>query len=148
MNLIDFKNLTSPMNLKTDCDFLKLSPENPITGFDCGDCDLNDFFNNEALFFQRERLGQTFYYCLKGSKTVVGAFSLSADSVKTALLPGSRIKKIKELIPREKALQSYSALPYSRRIQQCSGVVVLSKKRVLVFVFNRTAGKRKHQKND
>ena len=102
------------MNLKTDCNFVKLSSKNPITDFDCGDSDLNDFFNNEALFFQRERLGQTFYYCLKGSKTVVGAFSLSADSVKTALLPGSRIKKIKELIPREKALQSYSALLIGR----------------------------------
>jgi GNAT superfamily N-acetyltransferase len=102
------------MNLETDCNFFKLSPENPITGFDCGDSDLNDFFNHDALPFQRERLGQTFYYCMKGTKTVVCAFSLSADSVKTALLPGSRIKKIKELIPREKALQSYSALLIGR----------------------------------
>ena len=102
------------MNLEIDCDFLELSPEEPIEGFDCGDGDLNDFFNSEALLFQRERLGQTFYFCSKETKGIVCAFSLSADSVKTALLPGSRIKKIKELIPREKALQSYSAMLIGR----------------------------------
>ena len=97
------------MDLTRDCDFLKLLPQNPITNFDCGDGDLNDFFNNEALLFQSELLGQTYYHCLKETKRIVCAFSLSADSLKTVLLPGSRIKKIKELIPREKALQSYPA---------------------------------------
>jgi ribosomal protein S18 acetylase RimI-like enzyme len=105
------------MNLKDlieDCDFFELLPESPIMGFDCGDSDLNDFFNHDALLFQSERLGQTFYYCLKGTNKVVCAFSLSADSLKTALLPGSRIKKVKELIPREKSLQTYPALLIGR----------------------------------
>ena len=102
------------MNLITDCDFQELLPENPITGFDCGDSDLNDFFNYQALLFQHEKLGQTFYGCLKKTKKTICAFTLSADSVKTVLLPGSRIKKIKELIPREKALQTYPALLIGR----------------------------------
>ena len=101
-------------NLIIDCDFLKLTPESPITNFDCGDSELNDFFNHNALLFQNERLGQTFYYCLKGTKKVICAFSLSADSLKAALLPGSRFKKVKELIPREKSLQSYPALLIGR----------------------------------
>ena len=101
-------------NLLIDCDFYKLSFERPITNFDCGDNDLNDFFNHDALLFQRERLGQTYFFCLKETKRVVCAYSLSADSLKTALLPGSRIKKVKELIPREKALQSYPALLIGR----------------------------------
>jgi hypothetical protein len=50
-----------------NCDFLELSPEKPITGFNCGDSDINDFFNHDALLFQRARLGQTFYFCLKGT---------------------------------------------------------------------------------
>ena len=99
-------NLT---NLIRDCDFLELLPENPIMDFDCGDNDLNDFFNHKALLFQHERLGQTYFFRLKETKKNVCAFTLSADSVKTILLPGSRIKKIKELIPREKALQTYPA---------------------------------------
>ena len=102
------------LNLGTDCDFFKLIPESPIVDFDCCDSDLNDFFNRDALLFQDERLGQTFYYCLKDTDKIVCAFSLSADSLKTVLLPGSRIKKIKELIPREKVLQSYPALLIGR----------------------------------
>jgi GNAT superfamily N-acetyltransferase len=101
-------------NLRTDCDFLRLLPECPITNFDCGDDDLNDFFNNKSLLFQSERLGQTYYFCLKETEKVVCAFSLSADSVKTVLLPGSRLKKIRELIPQEKALQTYPALLIGR----------------------------------
>ena len=111
---MNFSENMSLINLTKDCDFLELLPQSPITGFDCGDSDLNDFFNHDALLFQSERLGQTFYYCLKETKIVVCAFSLSADSLKTALLPGSRIKKVKELVPREKALQSYSALLIGR----------------------------------
>ena len=102
------------INLTEDCDFLELMPQSPIADFDCGDDDLNDFFNNEALLFQCELLAQTYYFCLKETRKIVCAYSLSADSLKTALLPGSRIKKIKELIPREKALQSYSALLIGR----------------------------------
>ena len=97
-------------NLKSDCDFIKLSSENPMMGFDCGENDLNDFFNHKALLFQKERLGQTYFFRLKESGKVVCAFSLSADSLKTALLPNSRLKKIKEFIPHEKSLQIYPAL--------------------------------------
>jgi len=97
------------MNLTEECDFLKLSSENPITDFDCGISGLNDFFNQKALYFQQERLGQTYYFRTKETGKVVCAFSLSADSLKAAMLPGSRIKKVKELIPSEKALQTYPA---------------------------------------
>ncbi|MCL2074510.1 MAG: hypothetical protein FWH18_11355 [Marinilabiliaceae bacterium] len=47
------------MNLIKDCSFLELSSERVISDFDCGDNDLNDFFNRDALLFQHERLGQT-----------------------------------------------------------------------------------------
>jgi len=91
---------------------------NQIMDFDCGVNGLNactlrstrDFFNHKALLFQHERLGQTYYFRTKETKKVVCAFSLSADSLKAAMLPGSRIKKVKELIPSEKALQTYPAL--------------------------------------
>ena len=102
------------IKLETHCDFWELSPERPITDFDCGDADLNDFFNRDAMLFQQQRLGQTFYHCMKDTDKIVCAFSLSADSLKTVLMPGSRVKKIKELIPREKVLQSYPALLIGR----------------------------------
>ena len=60
-----------------NCDFLELSPDNPITGFDCGDSDINDFFNHDAMLFQRERLGQTYYFLARF--LVVDAYN--SDSV-------------------------------------------------------------------
>jgi len=36
------------MNLVLECEKVKLSQENLIHDFDCGDSDINDFFNNDA----------------------------------------------------------------------------------------------------
>lgn len=41
------------------CDLESLSEDNLITEFDCGNDDLNDFFCNDALNYQKELLGQT-----------------------------------------------------------------------------------------
>ena len=94
------------VNLKTDCEAFELSDENLIRDFDCGDHDLNEFFNRDAIFYQDERLGKAFFHQHLQTGEVVCAFSLSADSIKTFLLTNNRRKKVRELIPREKALQS------------------------------------------
>ena len=102
------------IDLFTDCEPVALSSEQLITDFDCNDSDLNDFFNNDAINYQNQLLGQTYFFRTKKTADIVCAFSLSADSLKTYLLPGSRRKKVKELIPREKSLQSYPALLIGR----------------------------------
>jgi len=102
------------INLEIDCEAFELSVDNLIADFDCGDKDLNDFFNRDAIFYQNERLGKTFFYRHKHSGKVVCAFSLSADSVKTFLLTNNRRKKVKELLPQEKSLQSYPAMLIGR----------------------------------
>ena len=48
------------------------------------------------------------------SGAVVCAFSFSASGIKTADLPGSRRKKVKEYVPREKSLKSYPAMLIGR----------------------------------
>jgi len=102
------------IDLLTDCESVTLSPEQLITDFDCGDSDLNDFFNNDAIHYRNQLLGQTYFFRLKKTGEIVCAFSLSADSLKTYLLPGSRRKRVKEHIPHEKSLQSYPALLIGR----------------------------------
>ena len=102
------------IDLLTDCEPIALSPQQSITNFDCGDDDLNDFFNNDAIHFRNQLLGQTYFFRMKKTEEIVCAFSLSADSIKTYLLPGSRRKKIKEFIPREKSMQTYPALLIGR----------------------------------
>jgi len=102
------------IDLEKDCEAFELDDNNLITNFDCGDKDLNDFFNNDAILYQNERLGKTFFHRHNQTQKVVCAFSLSADSVKTFLLTNNRRRKIKEMLPHEKSLQSYPAMLIGR----------------------------------
>ena len=98
------------IDLEQDCIMLMLSEENLIAGFDCGDADLNDFFNRDALNYRRQMLSRTCFFRHIDSGAIVSAISFSASSIKTAELPGSRRKKVKERVPREKSLKSYPAI--------------------------------------
>jgi GNAT superfamily N-acetyltransferase len=100
--------------LETDCELLELSDEQLIEDFDCGDSDINDFFNHDAILYQQQRLGKTYYFRHKQTGKIVCAYSLSADSLKTVLLPNNRRKKVKERLPREKLLQSYPTILIGR----------------------------------
>jgi ribosomal protein S18 acetylase RimI-like enzyme len=102
------------MDLQKDCEPVILSPEQLISSFDCGNDDLNDFFNHDAIKYQEQMMCQVYFFRHNETGKVVCAFSLSADSLKAAWLPGSRRKKVKELIPREKSLQSYPAFLIGR----------------------------------
>jgi len=102
------------INLKKDCEMIVLSEEHFISEFDCGNADLNDFFNHDALQYKRQLLSQTCFFRHITNGAVVCAFSFSASSIKTADLPGSRRKKVKEYVPREKSLKSYPGILIGR----------------------------------
>jgi GNAT superfamily N-acetyltransferase len=102
------------VNLKLDCDRLFLSEEQRISDFDCGNADLNEFFNCDAILYREQMLSETCFYRHKKSGKIVCAFSFSASGIKTADLPGSRRKKIKELVPREKSLKAYPGILIGR----------------------------------
>jgi GNAT superfamily N-acetyltransferase len=102
------------MLLKTDCELLPLSPEQPIINFDCGDADLNEFFNQDAILYQNQLLSSTYFFRHNETGKCVCAFSLSPDGLSIFNIPGSRRKKVKELIPREKPLKSYPAMLIGR----------------------------------
>ena len=102
------------IDLRADCDIIILSKKQVIYGFDCGNADLNDFFNNDALQYKNQMLSRTYFFRHKTTGNVVCAFSFSASSIKTTDLPGSRRKKVKEYIPREKSLKSYPAILIGR----------------------------------
>ena len=102
------------ISLKKDCEMIVLSEDNIISEFDCGNADLNDFFNHDALQYKRQLLSQTCFFRHITNGNVVCAFSFSASSIKTADLPGSRRKKVKEYIPREKSLKSYPGILIGR----------------------------------
>ena len=102
------------IDLLRDCEMRILSEEHEISDFDCGNADLNDFFNRDALAYKRQMLSRTCFFIHKSIGDVVCVFSFSASSIKTDDLPGSRRKKVKEQIPREKSLKSYPAILIGR----------------------------------
>jgi len=78
--------------------------------FLCGDKDLDDFFQNDAINYDNQLLGRPYCYRLKENKRViVCAFTLSNSSIDSRYLPNSRRKKLTENIPHEKSLYSYPA---------------------------------------
>jgi GNAT superfamily N-acetyltransferase len=102
------------VNLKQDCEMIVLSEEQIMSDFDCGDEDLNEFFNRDALQYKHQMLSRTYFFRHRSTGKTVCAFSFSASSIKTADLPGSRRKKIKEFVPREKTLKSYPGILIGR----------------------------------
>ena len=60
---------------------------------------MGEYFNQDAIKYQKQLLGSTFFFRHKETRKVICAFSLSPDSINTSNLPGSRRKKVKELIP-------------------------------------------------
>jgi GNAT superfamily N-acetyltransferase len=102
------------IDLEKDCERFFISEEHFISDFDCGNEDLNDFFNHDAILYKQEMLAETIFYRHKSSGKIVCAFSFSASSIKTADLPGSRGKKVKELVPREKSLKLYPGILIGR----------------------------------
>jgi len=102
------------IDLDRDCEIVNLTEENVISDFDCGNADLNDFFNHDALNYKSQMLSRTYFFRHKSSGAVVCAFSFSASSIKTSDLPGSRRKKVKEHVPREKSLKSYPGILIGR----------------------------------
>lgn len=97
-------------DLEKDCQINLLSESSPIINFDCGNKDLNDFFCEDALKYQNELLGETYFFTLlKSPNRIVCSFTISNDSVKVYDLPNSRKKKVRQDIPNEKAMKSYPA---------------------------------------
>jgi GNAT superfamily N-acetyltransferase len=102
------------LNLNDDCEFIVLSEEQLIVDFDCGNADLNDFFNRDAIYFKNQMLAMTGFFRHNETDKVICAFSLSPNGLKAIDLPNSRRKKVMHLIPREKILKSYPAFLVGR----------------------------------
>jgi len=102
------------ISLETECELFFVSEKQQIAGFDCGNEDLNDFFNNKSFLFKEQMLAMTCFFRHKGNRKIVGAFSLSPNALKAKDLPNNRQRKVRELVPREKTLQSYPAFLVGR----------------------------------
>lgn len=103
--------------IETECTFQPLTEKLLANShpFECENPDLNDFFKNDCVLFSKQLLGKTYCFTLdKDPKSIVCAFTISNDSIKTSTLPNSRVKKVNLKIPHQKRFNSYPAVLIGR----------------------------------
>ena len=85
-----------------------------LAQFSCGDEDLDDFFANDAYLYDKQLLGKTYYFAMKGNGKIVGAFTVANDSIKASLISTTIRNKLQRKIPDTKRTRSYPAVLIGR----------------------------------
>ena len=93
-------------------ELLKLSSDTDLSGFDCGDDDLNDFLVEDAKGFLDKRIATS--YILKDGDYIVAYFCLLNDKISRQDVTNSQWKKIKGAFPERKQFGSYPAIKIGR----------------------------------
>lgn len=98
-----------------ECSIYDLVDVNDMSGFTCGDQDLDDFFTNDCFGYAKQLLGKSYCYKLDSDTSkVVCAFTLANAGIRVDDLPNARKKKIETDIPHAKALKDYPAVLIGR----------------------------------
>lgn len=101
--------------LQDSCSIFVPREPSDMSGFSCGDEDLDGFFATDCFAYARQRLGKTYCYKLDGGSKAVGcAFTLANAGIRVSDLPNSRKKKIETDIPHVKSLKDYPAVLIGR----------------------------------
>ena len=83
--------------------------------FVCGDNDMNDFFQKDAIIYTQYRMGKTYCFRIrKDLKQVVACFTVSNDSIRIYDLPSSRKNAMWGITHREKMLTRYPGVLIGR----------------------------------
>ncbi len=97
------------------CSIYDLTDPTEMSGFTCGDRDLDDFFTNDCFAYAKQLLGKSYCYRLDSDPTqVVCAFTLANAGIRVDDLPNARKKKIEADIPHVKSLKDYPAVLIGR----------------------------------
>lgn len=98
------------------CSFGEFTEEIIATSipFSCGNTDLDEFFSHDSVLYRKKLLGKTYAFHLRfNPKVIVGAFTLSNDSIRIDDLPNARRQKMKHIIE-HKPLCRYPAVLIGR----------------------------------
>ncbi len=90
-----------------------LTPDYPLTDFDCGDSDLNKFLLDDAKPAQELRIANTFIVEADDGR-IAAYFCLLNDKISKDEVIGSRWKKIRSSFPRDKQFRSYPSVKIGR----------------------------------
>lgn len=83
--------------------------------FLCGDEDMDEFFQKDALDYTRYRMGKSYCFRMKDdTQTIVACFTISNDSIRIYDLPSSRRNAMWSITNREKMLTRYPGVLVGR----------------------------------
>ena len=83
--------------------------------FVCGDNDMDEFFQKDALDYTRYRMGKSYCFRMKDDvQTIVACFTVSNDSIRIYDLPSSRRNAMWGITNREKMLTRYPGVLVGR----------------------------------
>lgn len=91
---------------------VRLSADADLTGFDCGDEDLNNFLVEDAKNFLDKRIATS--YILEDNGAIVAYFCLLNDKISRQDVTNSQWKRIKGAFPERKQFGSYPAIKIGR----------------------------------
>lgn len=91
---------------------LRLTPETDLSGFDCGDEDLNSFLIEDAKNFLDKRIATS--YILTDDDNIVAFFCLLNDKISRQEVSNNQWKRIKGGFPERKQFGSYPAIKIGR----------------------------------
>lgn len=91
---------------------VKLNCDSDLSGFDCGDKDLNNFLVEDAKGFLDKRIATS--YILEDEGSIVAYFCLLNDKISRQDVTNSQWRKIKEEYPESKRFGSYPAIKIGR----------------------------------
>lgn len=83
--------------------------------FVCGDDDMDEFFQKDALDYTRYKMGKSYCFRMKDeTDTIVACFTVSNDSIRIYDLPNSRRNAMWGITHREKMLARYPGVLVGR----------------------------------
>lgn len=109
--------MSTPIVLEEDCVMVKLDRDilTYCQKFECGNVDLDEFFNKDAVLYDRELLGKTYCWIMRDNPTIIlAAFTLANDSIKTHGLSNSIRNRIQRGVANPKRGRTYPAVLIGR----------------------------------
>lgn len=111
------EEVTKVFSLSENCEMMKLDCDVLLhcKPFSCGDEDLDDFFANNAIAYERQLMGKTYCWLLKEDNTqCIGMVTLANAGIQTTHLKNNPRRKINSHIPFSKRGRTYPGVLIGR----------------------------------
>lgn len=109
--------MNGKFSLDDNCQLARVTQDvlNHCCPFSCGEEDLDDFFANNAVAYEKELMGKTYCWVLREDVTkIVGMITLANAGIQTTHMQNNPRRKLNRLIPYTKQGRTYHAVLIGR----------------------------------